>query len=135
MANLVDKIKALSVHAPHAYAICLGKKQFEYRSWATKKRGWVLIHATASTSDDSYFHEYGINPKTVYRQAIIGASYIADCLPDEDGGYMFKMTRSFLFKVPVLNIKGQIKFWGHSNDPTKVKGFAQAIEQMAATFK
>lgn len=82
--QVIDKIKAISIHAPHAYAICMGKKPYEYRNRPTKKRGWVLIHASLSKASDFCFEEYNIDPKIACRQAIIGASYITDCITDEN---------------------------------------------------
>ncbi|WP_178379502.1 hypothetical protein [Fischerella major] len=41
-------LKAISIHTPHAYAICMGIKEAEYRSQPTLRRGWILIHAIGS---------------------------------------------------------------------------------------
>ncbi|MBD2142946.1 hypothetical protein H6F39_16635 [Anabaena sp. FACHB-1250] len=129
--QVIDKIKAISIHAPHAYAICLGKKPFEYRNSPTKRRGWILIHSSGSKASDSCFPEYGIDKKIAVRQAIIGASFITDCSPDSQGGYAYRMTRSMLFKTPIEGVKGcQAIFWGHCKDPQKIKAFEQAIEQI-----
>jgi hypothetical protein len=86
-SQVLDKIKAISIHAPHAYAICLGIKSHEYRNSSTKRRGWVLIHSSSSRASDSCFQDYGIDPKIALRGAIIGAAYLTDCTPDSQGGY------------------------------------------------
>ena len=71
--NYPANLKAISIHAPFAYAICLGLKTQEYRTQPTKRRGWVLVHASLSKASDEYFTTYNINPSTVKRGAIIGA--------------------------------------------------------------
>jgi hypothetical protein len=138
--SVIDKIKAISIHAPHAYAICMGKT-YEYRNSPTKKRGWVLIHSSSSKASDSFFEDYGIDKKIAARGAIIGASFITDCIGGESaitqhGGYAYRMTRSMLFPAPILGVKGcQAIFWGHCKDPQKIKAFNQALEQMGIDLK
>ena len=127
----INKIKAISIHAPHAYAICLGKKSHEYRNSPTKRRGWVLIHSSSSKASDPCFADYGIDKKIALRQAIIGAAFISDCSSDSQDGYAYKMTRIMLFKQPIAGVKGcQSVFWGHCDDPDKIKAFKQALEQI-----
>jgi hypothetical protein len=76
MNTYPEDLKAISIHAPHAYAIALGIKKFEYRSRASKRLGWTLIHSTLSKSSDHFFAEYGIHPQGTKRGAIIGAAKI-----------------------------------------------------------
>ncbi|MDX5091650.1 ASCH domain-containing protein, partial [Lactobacillus crispatus] len=38
-------MKAITIHQPWATLIALGEKQFETRSWETKYRGPLAIHA------------------------------------------------------------------------------------------
>lgn len=131
--EVIDKIKAISIHAPHAYAICLGKKEYEYRNSPTDRRGWILIHSSGSKASDSCFADYGIDKKIAARQAIIGAAFITGCSPDGQGGYAYRLTGRMLFPVPILGIKGcQSVFWGHCKDPQKFKAFEQAMEQIRA---
>ena len=40
-----DTIKALTIHHPWASLIAVGAKKYETRSWATKYRGQIAIHA------------------------------------------------------------------------------------------
>ena len=135
-SQVIDKIKAMSVHAPHAYAICLGKKPYEYRNSSTKRRGWILIHSSGSKASDSCFEDYGIDKKIALRQAIIGAAFLSDCSPDPEGGYAYRMDRIKLFKQPIEGVKGcQSVFWGHCDDPSKIKAFEAALEQMGIDLK
>lgn len=41
-------MKALTIHQPWAWAIAAGHKDIENRSWATKHRGLLAIHAGSS---------------------------------------------------------------------------------------
>lgn len=135
-SQVIDKIKAMSVHAPHAYAICMGKKPYEYRNSSTKRRGWILIHSSGSKASDSCFDDYGIDKKIAIRQAIIGAAFLSDCTADYQGGYAYKMDRIKLFKQPIAGVKGcQSVFWGHCDDPDKIKAFGAALEQMGIDLK
>jgi hypothetical protein len=134
--QVLDKIKAISIHAPHAYAICKGIKPYEYRNSSTKRRGWILIHSSSSKASDSCFEDYGIDPKTAKRRAIIGAAYLTDCTSNSQGGYGYRMSRAILFSTPVEGVKGcQAIFWGHCKDPQKLKAFEQAIEQIGINLK
>ncbi|MCB2188832.1 MAG: ASCH domain-containing protein [Deltaproteobacteria bacterium] len=46
-------MKCLSIRQPWASLIVAGMKDVENRSWATKYRGPVLIHAAATVADTS----------------------------------------------------------------------------------
>lgn len=107
-------LKAISIHAPHAYAICKGIKKREYRSRATLQKGWILIHASKSKASDKFFKEYGIDKNTVKRGAIIGAAYLSSCRWSEtDNAYSYRLREPILFDEPIEDIKGcQAIFWG-----------------------
>jgi hypothetical protein len=133
--NSVIKMRAISIHAPHAYAICLGIKTYEFRNSPTKFRGWVLIHSSGSKASDSFFKEYELEDikHLVSRQALIGAGFISDCqrMAEGDHGYLF--SEVVLFDNPVEGVKGcQSIFWGDCNDPAKIKAFEQAREELKA---
>lgn len=40
---------AVSLYQPWAWLVVLGHKRFETRSWPTRTRGWVAIHAAGGT--------------------------------------------------------------------------------------
>lgn len=92
--NRLDLNKAISIKQPWAYLICAGIKDVENRTWATKYRGRVYIHASAK-SVGQYFSEgvftadqlnYLIQSKKidliekVQLSAIIGHVDIVDCV-------------------------------------------------------
>lgn len=47
-------MKAITIKQPWASLIALGEKQFETRSWQTKHRGPIAIHAGKSVDKESY---------------------------------------------------------------------------------
>ena len=48
-------MKALSIRQPWAYAILFAGKRVENRSWATRYRGRILIHASATRGDAQWW--------------------------------------------------------------------------------
>lgn len=120
-------LKAISIHAPHAYAICLGLKPEEYRTRSTGIRGWVLIHASQSQASDSFFQDYGIDIRQIKiaRGAIIGAAYIEYC-EGCSGDYAYGISQYKLFEKPLTGISGkQAIFWGAKSD-REIQAFQEA---------
>lgn len=83
-------MKVLSLLQPWAQLVVMGVKQVETRSWQTKYRGIVLIHASAGMSKlcketcslppfDEYIHGW----QSLERGAIIGQVCIGDNIPTE----------------------------------------------------
>ena len=127
--NYPAKLKAISIHPPFAYAIVQGLKQQEYRTQPTNRKGWILIHASKSTASDEYFREYGINPSTIKRGAIIGACKIISCLQAGFDQYAYELSDAFEFKTPIHCAGSQSIFWGATNEERKVV-FTLASEQI-----
>jgi len=129
-----QNLKAISIHAPHAYAICMGIKQYEYRSQPTDRRGWILIHASLSKASDSWLADYGIEASTMKRGAIIGAAKIVGCTWDyEFECYAYHLESAILFDQAIEGIKGcQAIFWG-ANNPARLAAFATAWELISAS--
>ena len=82
-------MKALSVHQPWAWAILHAGKCIENRTWATRHRGPLLIHA--SKSKGSYKAQAGIDWRATYgvelpewdslaTGAIVGVVEVLACL-------------------------------------------------------
>lgn len=121
-------LRAISIHAPHAYAIIIGIKKAEYRTKSTNYRGWVLIHSSGSKASDDAFQDYFINPEQigVRRFALIGAAEILDCTGSH-GEFAYQIGRAIAFP-PFPNIKGQQSiFWGKSEKyPEREAAFDQA---------
>lgn len=129
--------KTLSVKQPWAYLICAGIKDVENRTWATKYRGRVYIHASAKPVGQ-YFSEgvftadqlnYLIQSKKidliekVQLSAIIGHVDIVNCISKERNGkgsdsiwaepdcFHWILRNPVLFDKPILNVKGKLSFW------------------------
>ena len=64
-------MKALSIRQPWADLIVQGKKTLELRSWTTKYRGVLAIHASQSFNPDECL-AYGIDPAHLTTGALIG---------------------------------------------------------------
>ena len=72
-------MKALTIKEPWASLIIEGYKKYEFRSWKTKYRGKILVHAGLSIEKDMLkrFNDYKIDVKPGY---IIGEVTITDCI-------------------------------------------------------
>lgn len=140
-------MKTISIKQPWASLICtaseddpqLGIKDIENRTWPTKFRGRVLVHASAKkiaspfdllTNEqyDSISQENRIiaNNSLEYG-AIIGSVEIVDCVVNHpsiwaekaSGHYPFPkqviynwvLANPVLFAKPITNVKGKLSFW------------------------
>lgn len=79
--NAAPAVKALSIRQPWADAIVHGTKRVENRTWATRYRGPVLIHA--STVRDPHTTVDGPWPDV--RSAILALARITGCHHSDDG--------------------------------------------------
>ena len=122
--NRPDLNKAISIKQPWAYLICAGIKDVENRTWPTKYRGRVYIHASAKPVGQ-YFEidvftadqlNYLIQSKKinliekVQLSAIIGHVDIVDCVINYDSIWaeqsdMFRRTHSagIVSNPPIYN--------------------------------
>lgn len=81
-------MKAITIKQPWATLIALGEKQFETRSWQTKYRGPIAIHAGKSVDkeacEDSWIKdvlaEHGITSwKQLPTGVVLAAAELIDC--------------------------------------------------------
>lgn len=137
MTPRLDLNKAISIKQPWAYLICAGIKDVENRTWPTKYKGRVYIHASAKPVGQ-YFSEgvftadqlnYLIQSKKidliekVQLSAIIGHVDIVNCISKERNGkgsdsiwaepdcFHWILRNPVLFDKPILNVKGKLSFW------------------------
>lgn len=84
-------MKAISVRQPWAWAIIHGGKDIENRTWATRHRGPLLIHAGKSMNRSDlermfgYLQEDGLpvpQRAELYFGGIIGVVDLLDCVED-----------------------------------------------------
>jgi len=51
-------MKAITLWQPWASLVALGYKTYETRSWLTRYRGWLAIHAAGRPCDPHVFYQY-----------------------------------------------------------------------------
>lgn len=128
------KVKVLTVKQPWASLIVHGIKDIENRSWSTKFRGRVLIHAAAkgekrywsslSVIQSSKLLQSGsILNKTFFSDlptgSIIGSVEVVDCVLNhtsvwaEQGVYHWILANPILFEKPIENVKGKLGLWNY----------------------
>ena len=125
-------MKAITIKQPWASLIVKGYKKYEFRSWKTKYRGKILIHAVISIEKDMLerFKEYNLDYS---KGAIIGEAEIVDCiLVDEEFNeklrkinktvygrsnhvetYAWKLENVIKYEKPIY-IKGQLGLWNYN---------------------
>ena len=96
-------MKAVSIHQPWAWAILFAGKDVENRTWATRHRGPLLIHAARSRK--SYARQdarawpklYGVELPAwdeLATGAIVGVVDVVDCVRVGPGGDLGECGRS-----------------------------------------
>lgn len=122
-------MKALSIRQPWAWLILNGGKDIENRTWPTKVRGRILIHAAKGLTRDEWADAWefasgsGASPKAVearinfdniQRGGIVGSVEIVDCVDRSDSrwfmgryGFMLRDPRP----LPFVPFKGQLGFF------------------------
>lgn len=135
-------MKTLSIKQPWAQIIAIGLKDIENRSWPTKYRGKILIHASLKPidgfknlfeselltrdqyesfiTDDSGLGRDNLINSFLQKGAIIGTVEIIDCVQNsssiwaEEGQYHWVLKNSILFEKPILNVKVSLSLWNYN---------------------
>lgn len=112
-------MKVLSIKQPWAHLIIHHGKNVENRTWSTKIRGRVLIHAskTVDTAAMHYYEQLGmIHPDDLLRGAIVGSVEIVDCVTTSSSlwfqgpyGFVLQNPQS----EPIEFIRGKLGFFEH----------------------
>lgn len=116
----MNKMKALSIQQPWAWLIVNGYKSVENRSWPTKIRGEILIHAGKKIDMEGY-HWVNNNlsvalptPEKLETGGIVGKVEIYSCVTECDSPYFFG-EYGFLMKnskpLPFQPCKGMLGFF------------------------
>ena len=127
-------MKAISLTQPWASAIAIGIKRYETRSWSTRFRGDVCIHAAKGFPkyaqeffEDQQQEGLLLPDHDLPRGAIIAVCSLTACLPTEDvwptieqveriygdytaGRYAFRLENIRVLTEPVF-CKGALSFW------------------------
>lgn len=129
-------MKVISIKQPFASLIIEGYKEYEFRTWKTKYRGEIYIHAGLGKDKDA-FEKYKDLNLTYPQGCIIGKAILSDCieindefkcelkeknkypyiynhvLNGDESKYAFLMTN--VEKVENIPIKGQLGIWNYEN--------------------
>lgn len=123
-------MKAITVRQPWAHAIIHLGKDIENRSWPTRLRGRVAIHAAGAVNAAEHrFAErfiHGINPCLSVKHrcsevlgAIIGTVEIVDCVTSSESPW-FMGSHGFVLRNPIavhpIACKGMLGFWQVPDD-------------------
>ena len=110
---------ALSIQQPWAWLIVNGYKDVENRSWVTKRRGPILIHAGKKLDIDSLDvllrdHKEIPWPQEFERGGIVGSVVLVDCVtrhssPWFSGPYGFVLRNAK--PLPFRACRGQLGFF------------------------
>lgn len=124
-------MKVITIKQPFATLIAEGLKEYEFRTWKTKYRGEILIHAGKSIDKEAMKH-YGHLNLEYPTGCIIAKVTITDCIYiDEEikkklkeknplvyfgiinnpqwSGYGFKLEN--VEKISPIPIKGKLSLW------------------------
>lgn len=129
-------MKALTIKEPWASLIIDKYKTYEFRSWHTKYRGKIYIHASTSIDKESLkqFNDYNISIKPGH---IIGEAEITDCIlvsdafdqelrqkdkqvygSDHLGYYAWQLKNIKKYENPIP-AKGQLGLWNFEIETIK----------------
>jgi len=126
-------MKALTLHQPWASLILDGRKTVETRSWYTKHRGELAIHAGATVDVDAC-KLFGYDGSSIPRGAIVCIVDLVDCVqfpsrlvkPDPYGdytpgryGWLLTVIQTFRQPIPT---KGALGLWNWT-PPTQMRLF------------
>lgn len=115
-------MKCLTFIQPWASLIVDGRKLIETRSWPTKYRGTIGIHA-GMTPDKAACVRFGYEPATIPRGVVLCTAVVIDCVrfpsplarPDPYGDFTAGRYGWILGKVmPLtypLHVKGALGLW------------------------
>ena len=73
-------MKVLTIKQPWATLIMQGNKRFEFRSWQTKYRGELLIHAGKGIDKEAVKRLANYLPKELPQSKILGKVTLVDCI-------------------------------------------------------
>lgn len=147
-------MKALSIRQPWAWLVAHGHKDIENRTWQTKFRGRVLIHASKGMTRAEYaeanefvFSSEGIPPKLflelpdfneLQRGGIVGIATIIDCVPPARGKSPWHIDGAFGFQItaaralPFLECKGALGFFNVPHEVAQLLRATHADEVTTA---
>ncbi len=122
-------MKAISIRQPWAWLIVNGHKDIENRSWRTKYRGQVLVHASQGVKRSDYDAAYALacrlGIKLPHRSefetgGIVGLTTITDCVEQSESPWFFG-EKGFVLAdsrpLPFVQMKGYLSFFETGIEP------------------
>lgn len=124
-------MKAISIRHPWAWLIVNGYKDIENRSWRTKYRGQVLIHASQGVKKSEYERAkeltdlLGITLPTSFETGgIVGVATITDCVEQSESPWFFG-EKGFVLTdarpIEFIQMKGKLSFFETGIEPVEIK--------------
>lgn len=128
-------MKAISIRQPWAWLIVNGYKDIENRSWNTKYRGPVLIHASTRKPTEEEWRvamkiaiSHGAplpRPSNFEYGGIVGVTTITDCVERSDSPWFFGprgFTLADSHRVHFSPMKGKLSFFETGCDLVDIGG-------------
>ena len=123
-------MKVLTIKQPWATLIMQKDKRFEFRSWKTKYRGELLIHAGKGIDKEAVNRLSKYLPDELPLGKILGKVTLADCIKCDDKfkeacmkenkdvyaessfdeTYAWELNNVEVFDIPI-EAKGKLSFW------------------------
>lgn len=123
-------MKALTLIQPWASLITEGIKTIETRSWSTKYRGPLAIHAGKKVDEEACM-KFGFDPESVYTSRILCIVQLVDCVqfpnpkapPDKYGDFTAGRYGWILEKplrINPIKMNGSLGLWSVEISPATV---------------
>lgn len=119
-------MKVLTIKQPFASLIAEGIKKYEFRTWRTKYRGELLIHAGKGI-DKKAMEKYKKYNLDYPSGCIIAKVVVTDCIKiDDEAKKILKEENEFVYENAIKNDKGNLYGFKIENveriTPIKVNG-------------
>lgn len=126
-------MKVITIKQPFATLIAEGLKEYEFRTWKTKYRGDILIHA-GKTLDKKAMKKYAHLNLEYPTGCIIAKATLTDCITiDDNARKMLKSKKSIVYeniinhkewngygfklenikKISPIKINGKLSLWNY----------------------
>lgn len=126
-------MKAISIRQPWAWLIVNGYKDIENRTWNTKYRGPVLIHAAQGLTRREYDEACAMvvdrmiqidipELEDLDRGGIVGIATITDCVDASSSPWFFGpkgFTLTDAKPLPFIGMKGKLSFFETGFEPSQ----------------
>jgi hypothetical protein len=126
-------VRVLSVRQPWAWLIVNGYKDIENRTWSTKYRGGIIIHASAKKPSADYLAEIRRETKVKIPESfelggVVGFAELVDCVTESKSRWMqgpigWKLRQGH--PLPFVLLKGKLGLFRLSK--VELKGLTKRL--------